>query len=464
MEDIFIGDIFEKIEPPHGVSFKIVGTALPTNQDIYFVAKWHEIFERYTTARLFVRKALEDNWEYWFNRVDDEKIQHAIENKFKAELYETALLSYNILVDLTWAWTYVSAEYLFDPAAALSDLRLNSFTKKYIKNILARITGYIEEQTGVASNYCNYMNTQTKNPFEIEHIITDHYEWFTAEYSDQDDFRRWRNSIGALLLLHKSINASFLFTLKDLASARSSYLPFIKAFKVKNILRRLFGKGTRTKYKFVSLENANFYAFIINNVKQLKLDFKECAAQMGGIQMSMIFEPKTAVFSIPDMEVYKYSEVKQRQFMRLNAYLGYTNEFITDRTRSTPERLFEKYCETRADRIAWVYKNGDKGQQYLSIVYLDGFSKQWLFYPDYIVKTIDGQVWLIETKGGEVAGHSKNLDAQVSNKFIAFKQYAEKYKLNFGFVRDINEDLFINNTKYHEDMSHESWRPLSDLL
>lgn len=52
------------------------------------------------------------------------------------------------------------------------------------------------------------MNTQTKNPFEIEHIITDHYEWFTSEYTDQDDFRRWRNSVGALLLLHKSINAS----------------------------------------------------------------------------------------------------------------------------------------------------------------------------------------------------------------------------------------------------------------
>ncbi len=28
------------------------------------------------------------------------------------------------------------------------------------------------------------------------------------EYVDQDDFRRWRNSVGALLLLHKSINAS----------------------------------------------------------------------------------------------------------------------------------------------------------------------------------------------------------------------------------------------------------------
>lgn len=112
MKDIFTGDIFEKIEPPHDVSFKIVGTALPTNQDMYFVAKWHEIFERYTSARLFVRKALEDNWDYWFNKMEDEKVQCAIEYKFKAELYETALLSYNILVDLSWAWTYVSAEYL----------------------------------------------------------------------------------------------------------------------------------------------------------------------------------------------------------------------------------------------------------------------------------------------------------------------------------------------------------------
>ena len=96
----------------------------------------------------------------------------------------------------------------FNPDSAFADLGLNSFTKKYIKNMLARVTSYIEEATGVASNYCNYMNIQTKNPYEIEHILTNHYEWFTDEYIDQDDFRRWRNSIGALLLLHKSINAS----------------------------------------------------------------------------------------------------------------------------------------------------------------------------------------------------------------------------------------------------------------
>ena len=101
---------------------------------------------------------------------------------------------------------YDNLEY--DPSKAIPGLRLNTYTKKYIKHMLARITGFIEEETGVASNYNNYMETKTKNPYEIEHIISDHFEWFTDEYSDPVDFRNNRNSVGALLLLHKSINAS----------------------------------------------------------------------------------------------------------------------------------------------------------------------------------------------------------------------------------------------------------------
>lgn len=93
------------------------------------------------------------------------------------------------------------------PENVIPELKLNSFTKKYIKNMMARITGFIEEQTGVASNYCDYM-VQNKNPFEIEHIISDHYEWNTNEYANQNEFNEWRNNVGALLLLRKSINAS----------------------------------------------------------------------------------------------------------------------------------------------------------------------------------------------------------------------------------------------------------------
>lgn len=234
----------------------------------------------------------------------------------------------------------------------------------------------------------------------------------------------------------------------------------IQAQKVKNILQRMFRKGKKTKEKFIDLETADFYAFIINNVKQLKIDFKNVTSQMGGAQSEIIM-PKTATFHIPEMEIYKYCEVKNRKFLRLNAYKEYTNEFITDRTRSLPERLFELYCED-SPNVEWVYKNGDAGQQYLSIVYTDYISHQWLFYPDYIIKMKDGSTWIIETKGGESAGHSKNIDAQVENKFIAFRDYADKHSIKWGFVRDLDGDLYINNTKYVEEMSDSNWRPLSN--
>lgn len=101
---------------------------------------------------------------------------------------------------------YARLEY--NPLNAIRGFGLNTFTKMYIKHMLARITSYIEENIGVAPNYVNYMNSKTKNPFEIEHILPDHFEWYVEEYSDQEDFKRWRNNIGGLLLLHKSINAS----------------------------------------------------------------------------------------------------------------------------------------------------------------------------------------------------------------------------------------------------------------
>ena len=85
---------------------------------------------------------------------------------------------------------------------------------------------------------------------------------------------------------------------------------------------------------------------------------------------------------------------------------------------------------------------------------------QRLFYPDYIVKTNSGKSWIIETKGGMKGTHTKNIDLQAANKFLAFKQYAEQYGLNWGFVRDIDGKLYINNTEYTDDMYNEHWKPL----
>lgn len=231
--------------------------------------------------------------------------------------------------------------------------------------------------------------------------------------------------------------------------------------KVKVILERLFRKGGNNKQKLITLPTADFYAFIVNNAHLLKEEFRAVTAKMA-VQQSLLLAPKTAAFKIPEQDFFKYDPgVKNEAEYLTNAYREYTSGYATSLVRSTSEMLFEKYCETRDD-IEWVYKNGDTGQQYFSIVYVDGLQHQWLFYADYIIKKKNGTIWIIETKGGEARGQDKNIDRQIGNKFNAFKQYAQDKKINWGFVRDKDGSLYINNTVFAEDMADDCWVPLSD--
>lgn len=232
--------------------------------------------------------------------------------------------------------------------------------------------------------------------------------------------------------------------------------------KVKTILERLFRKGGSQKKKLLSLDTAEFYAFVINNVHLLKEDFREITSSMA--QQQVFTMPKTALFHIPEQDFFKYDPGVKNEIEYLsNAYHEYTSGYATSLVRSTCEMLFEQYCESRDD-IEWIYKNGDSGQQYFSIVYQDGIQHQWLFYADYIVMKKDGTVWVIETKGGETKGKNKNIDIQIENKFNAFKNYATEHKLQWGFVRDKDNFLYINNTKFAIDMVDDNWKPIADIF
>lgn len=233
--------------------------------------------------------------------------------------------------------------------------------------------------------------------------------------------------------------------------------------KVKTILERLFRRGGNTNKKLLLLDTAEFYAFIINNEHLLKEEFHEVTADMA-VQMSMLLHPKKSMFRIPEQDFFKYDPgVKNEVEYLSNAYHEYTSGYATSLVRSTSEMLFEQHCEGRSD-IEWVYKNGNTGQQYFSIVYIDALQHQWLFYADYIVMMKDGTVWVIETKGGESHGQDKNIDKQIENKFNAFKKYASEKGMHWGFVRDKDSQLYINNTEFALDMADEHWVALQDIF
>ena len=74
--------------------------------------------------------------------------------------------------------------------------------------ILARLTDYVETESGQPSRYLNLVS-QGGIRYEVEHIWADHAERHTDEFIHPADFAEYRNRVGGLHLLPKSFNASY---------------------------------------------------------------------------------------------------------------------------------------------------------------------------------------------------------------------------------------------------------------
>lgn len=229
------------------------------------------------------------------------------------------------------------------------------------------------------------------------------------------------------------------------------------------MLERMFFRGKLFTKKFVDLSLIEFYAFVINNEDILKHDFQEAVSQKSRQMKMKLDELKILDWKAPEMDYIKYDpKMKDTTIYEKSIYMNYPNSTI----KSKSERMFEFFCEHN-ENIKWFYKNGESSSDYFSIVYVDAVNHKWHFYPDFIVCDKDNKIWIIETKGGEnVDGESKNIDIKVENKFEALKEYANKYNVNWGFVRDYdkNESLYLCNTEYTEDMENENWKLLDKFF
>lgn len=233
--------------------------------------------------------------------------------------------------------------------------------------------------------------------------------------------------------------------------------------KANTIIRRLFDKNVVYKGKFLQLEVKELYAFVINNYDKLLVDMIKAVSRVGNGTQSALTLAFTKEFKFPEEFLFTYDEKNkvQRAYSK-NVYKGYLS---SAEKRSDSEKSFEKYCEA-SSTVEWIYKNGDKGAEYFSLVYQDNGGTTKLFYPDYIVATKD-EIWIIETKGGfSRSGQSEDIDVFSPKKFEVLKNYLDKYKLKGGFVRKdkSNGELFICMDGYSDDISSDNWLLLSDIL
>jgi hypothetical protein len=96
-----------------------------------------------------------------------------------------------------------------ETVATKDRLYLHQQNRWYLHRLLARITDYVETQSGNPSRYAEYVSDTGRNRYEVEHIWADKPERHTDEFSHPADFAAYRNRIGGLLLLPKSFNASY---------------------------------------------------------------------------------------------------------------------------------------------------------------------------------------------------------------------------------------------------------------
>jgi len=86
--------------------------------------------------------------------------------------------------------------------------RLHQMNRYQIQQLLARMTDFVERESGLASHFADYV-AEGRNRFEVEHIWADHPERHEDEFAHPSEFSEYRNRIGGLLLLPKSFNASY---------------------------------------------------------------------------------------------------------------------------------------------------------------------------------------------------------------------------------------------------------------
>jgi len=91
----------------------------------------------------------------------------------------------------------------------MADFRLHGMNRYFVKFLLSRITGFIEQRAGSSTNFSTYFISPGARPYEVEHIWADKFEEHRDEFEQRHEFDNYRNRIGDLVLLPQGTNQSY---------------------------------------------------------------------------------------------------------------------------------------------------------------------------------------------------------------------------------------------------------------
>ena len=128
--------------------------------------------------------------------------------------------------------------------------------------------------------------------------------------------------------------------------------------------------------------------------------------------------------------------------------------------RSAVEVEFENIL-TQSKMVKWWYKNGTRTEEYFGIPYEDSVRHaQATFYPDFIVKFLDGSIGIYDTKDGMTASAPETKDkAEALYRYM--KDNSKKHVKGGIVIHDPKGWYVHKGKKYKYDESFGGWENLS---
>jgi type III restriction enzyme len=164
-----------------------------------------------------------------------------------------------------------------------------------------------------------------------------------------------------------------------------------------------------------------------------------------------------------DWDIKKEEFYNQYLYEKVDSKLCVYEPCYLFQNRSSTEKEFEGYLESKLSNILWWFKNGVSKKDYLGIKYEENGLPQ-TFYPDYLVQFKSGTIFIGDTKAGITASEAKSR-AEALQHFIAVENKKGKNLIGGIVIKDSTGKWRINKNRTYDydknDLTH--WDYFDDI-